>query len=391
MFSLPVAVGIAGIVVVNAVAVAQNVASDKPAGVSPLCVYVGTYTNTGSKGIYLLRLDPAAGRLKMEGIAAEVANPSFLALHPTGRYLYAVGEIADFQKQRSGAVSAFAIDRERVQLTPLNQQPSGGTGPCHLSVDPAGRNVLVANYGSGSVAVLPIREDGRLGPSSAQVQHEGSGPNQRRQDRPHAHSIHVDPAGRFAFAADLGADKLFIYRFDAREGKLSPADPPAVATVPGGGPRHFAMHPNGRLAFVNNELTSSVTAFGYDPEKGSFTRIVTRSTLPDDFQGENTTSEVQVHPSGRFLYVSNRGHDSIAIFSIDADTGRLEPLGHEPTQGKTPRNFGIEPAGRYLLAANQHSDSIVVFRIDAETGKLEPTGSKVEVPAPACIRFWTAP
>ena len=356
-------------------------------GAEALVVYVGTYTGPGSKGIYLLRMDLASGALTAPEVAAEVTHPTFLAVHPSRRFLYAVGEIRNFSGRKSGAVSAFAIVPESGALRLLNQQPSGGTGPCHLTVDSAGRNVLVANYGSGSVAVLPVGEDGQLAEPSSVIQHEGSGPNPKRQAGPHAHSINLDPAGRFAFAADLGLDKVLVYRFDPGKGNLAPHDPPAAAVAPGAGPRHFAFHPTGRFAYVINELASTVTAFAYDAERGALSQVQTVSTLPSGFDGSNSTAEVQVHPSGRFLYGSNRGHNSIAIFAIEPRTGRLTAVGHEPTQGDWPRNFGIDPTGTYLVVANRRSNNLVVLRIDPKTGQLKPTGIAAEVPAPVCVKF----
>jgi len=328
-----------------------------------------------------------SGELSTPVLAGETANPSFLAIHPSGEYLYAVGELGQFGGKRSGAVSAFRVDRQTGTLDLLNQQPSGGAGACHLVVDGTGKNVLVANYGGGSIAVLPIRDDGRLKEATAFVQHEGSSVNPRRQRGPHAHSINVDPANRFVFVADLGLDKVLVYRLDATKGTLAPNDPAWASVKPGAGPRHFAFHPSGRSAYVINELQSTVTAFAYDAQQGILSEQQTISTLPSGFTENNSTAEVQVHPSGKFLYGSNRGHDSIAVFSIDAATGRLTPVEHESTQGKTPRNFGIDPTGTFLLAANQNSHTIVVFRIDQVTGALTPTGRKVEVPSPVCVKM----
>jgi 6-phosphogluconolactonase len=351
-----------------------------------LRVYVGTYTDGESTGIYLLRLDLASGTLTEGGAVAETRNPSFLAIHPSQRFLYAVNEIGDYNGTKSGAVSAFAIDPQTGGLTLLNQESSRGSGPCHLSVDRAGKNVLVANYGGGSIAVLPIRPDGRLGPATAFVQHEGRSVTPR-QNAPYAHSIHVDPAGRFVFAADLGLDKILIYRYDAGQGTLAPHDPSAVAVAPGAGPRHFAFHPNGRVAYLINEIDSTVTAFRFDPATGALTPLHTLSTLPQGFEGHSSTAEIQVHPSGKFLYGSNRGHDSIALFAIDPDTGLLTAIGHPPTRGKTPRNFAIDPTGAYLLAANQESGTVVLFRIDPQTGHLTPTGEEAHVPKPVCVKM----
>jgi 6-phosphogluconolactonase len=329
----------------------------------------------------------ATGKLTPLGVTADVANPSFLAIHPTRRFLYAVNELYRLKRETTGAVSAFAIEPGAGDLTFLNQQPSGGAGPCHLVVDREGRHVLVANYGGGSVCVLPVGADGRLGAATAFVQHHGQSVHPKRQTAPHAHSINLDPANRFAFAADLGLDKVLVYRFDPAAGTLSANEPPHVSVAPGAGPRHFAFHPNGQYAYVINELDSTVAAFTYDAERAILAPQQTVSTLPKGFAGENYPAEVQVHPSGKFLYGSNRGHDSIAIFSVDPNTGQLRAVGHEPTQGKWPRHFGIDPTGAYLLAANQNSDNVVVFRIEPRTGALSPTGHTVKVPGPACVKI----
>ncbi|MBC8116472.1 MAG: lactonase family protein [Candidatus Saccharimonas sp.] len=351
-----------------------------------LRVYFGTYTGALSKGIYHSILDLASGQLSPPQLAAEIKSPSFVAIHPSRKFLYAVSEISDFQGKPLGGVSAFAIDAASGNLTLLNQQSSEGAGPCHLVVDAAGKNALVANYGGGSVAVLPIDSMGKLSAASASIQHTGSGVNKSRQEKPHAHSINLDAKNRFAFAADLGLDKVLIYRFDAAKGSLVANDPPAGVVAPGSGPRHFAFHPSGRFAFVNNEMTSSVTAFKYDAEKGSLTEVHTLSTLPNEVKG-NSTAETVVHPSGKFVYVSNRGHDSIAIFAFDESSGKLTAAGHCLTGGKTPRNFNVDPTGQFLLAANQGTNDVFSFRIDTATGQLTATGSKIEVGSPVCVRF----
>ena len=368
---------------------AAEAADRGPAATSPreLRVYIGTYTRGQSEGIYLSHLDLATGKLRAAELAAKVANPSFLAIHPGRPLLYAVGEMGNFQGKRAGAVSAFSVDPATGKLTLLNQQSSQGAGPCHLVVDPTGKNVLVANYGGGSIACLPIRRDGRLGEATSSIQHEGSSVDPRRQQGPHAHSMNLDAAGRFAFAADLGLDKILVYRLDAAKGKLAPNDPPWTRLAPGSGPRHFAFHPSGRYAYVINELSSTVTAFRYGAGRGVLGSLQTISTLPEGFDGRSTTAELQVHPSGRFLYGSNRGHDSIACYAIDGATGRLTCVGHESTQGKTPRNFRLDPTGSYLLAANQGTDNIVIFRIDTETGKLRPTGQSIAVSTPVCVKM----
>ena len=353
-----------------------------------LLVYVGTYTapKTESRGIYLFRLDLQAGHLAPSGLAGEAANPSFLAVHPSRKFLYSVGEMAEFRGAKTGAVSAFAIDQSSGKLSLLNQQPSGGTGPCHLVVDASGKNVLVANYSGGSIEVLPIGAEGRLGEPTTVIQHRDpdGGPAPRRS---HAHSINLDAGQQYAFVADLGLDRVFQYRFDPKAGTLVPNESAAVKLADKAGPRHFAWHPSGRFAFVINELNSTVTAFSYDARQGTLREIQTLSTLPQGFKGKSDCAEVQVHPAGKFLYGSNRGHDSIAIFAIDQQTGQLKPVSHEPTGGKTPRNFAIDPTGQYLLAANQDSNTIVVFRLDSQTGLLQATGEKVDVPAPVCVKF----
>jgi 6-phosphogluconolactonase len=350
-------------------------------------VYFGTYTARGSKGIYLGRLDLASGKLAVEGLAAETLNPSFLALHPTRPLLYAVGELGGPSGKTERGLSAFAIDVKTGKLTLINQQSSWGSGPCHLTVDRSGRCVLVANYGSGSVACLPIRDDGRLGEATSFHQHRGSSVNRERQEGPHAHSVNLSADNRFAFVADLGLDKILIYRFDAAAGRLTPNDPPFVASSPGAGPRHFAFHPNGRWAYVIEEISSTITALGYSPERGTLRPLQTVSTLPEGFSGSNTTAEVQVHPSGKFVYGSNRGHDSIAAFAVDLESGKLRPIGHASTRGKTPRNFAIDPTGTWLLAANQDTDNVAVLRIDPKTGMPRAVGQPASVPMPVCVKF----
>jgi 6-phosphogluconolactonase len=376
---------VAGLFLVN------GASADAPRPSDTMIVYFGTYTGGESKGIYIYRMDAATGSLTPAGVGEGVVNPSFLALHPGGRFLYAACEAGNFGGRKTGAVAAFSLDPKSGALTLLNQESSEGTSPCHVAVDRSGKNLLVANYSSGTAAVLPIREDGRLGPASSVVKHSGSGPDRRRQEGPHAHSINLDPANRFAFVADLGLDKVMIYRFDPARGTLVPNDPPSASTAPGAGPRHFSFHPNGRYAYVINELNSTVTAFAFDAEKGALREIHSVPTLPGDFKGTSTTAEVQVTPDGKFLYGSNRGHDSLAVFAVDAETGKLSPAGFHSTQGKTPRNFGIDPSGRWLLAANQGSGSVAVFRIDAKTGKLDPAGTPIQVPKPVCVKFLPAP
>jgi 6-phosphogluconolactonase len=353
----------------------------------PMHVYFGTYTGNASKGIYSSEFDPAAGRLSAPQLAAEVASPAFLALHPNRRFLYAVNEVGTFNGQPGGAVSAFAIQPETGNLTLLNQESTRGGGPCHLVVDPSGKALLVANYGGGSIAALPIRASGELDPVQAFVQHTGSSVNARRQTAPHAHGIYLDAANKFAFVPDLGMDQILVYRWNPETVVLDPHDPPAARLAPGAGPRHFAFHPTGRFAYVINELLNTVTAFTYSPTEGVLREIHTITTLPEGFTDPSSTAELVVHPSGRFLYGSNRGHHSIAIYAIDPANGRLTLAGHEPTQGRTPRNFAIDPTGNWILAANQDSNNVVVFRVDLQTGLLQATNHSIEIPTPVCVLF----
>ena len=352
-----------------------------------LWVYFGTYTGPKSQGIYVSRFDSESGALSEPILAATTPNPSFLALHPSGNYLYAANEVGEYRGQKSGSVTAFAVDSATGKLGSLNEQPSHGAAPCHLVVDKTGRWVLLANYMGGNVASLPIGEDGTLKTENhSVVQHLGWSVNPQRQEGPHAHSINLDAANRIAVAADLGIDKLMVYRFDAGKGTLEPNASPAVRLARGSGPRHFAFAPNQRHAFVINEMLSTLTSFRYHARAGEFEEIQTVRTLPPGSDAWNSTAHVEVHPSGKFVYGSNRGHDSIAVFSVSR-RGQMTLVEHEATQGKTPRNFGIDPSGRWLLAANQGTDSVVVFRIDPKTGALEPTGATVGVGAPVCVKF----
>jgi 6-phosphogluconolactonase len=349
-----------------------------------LPVYFGTYTGpeNSSKGIYRSVLDLDTGKLSAPVLAAEAKNPSFLEIHPNGKFLYAVSEDGG-----AGTVSAYAIDTDKGDLKFLNERPSGGAGPCHVTIDHAGKNLLVANYGSGSASVIPIKPDGRLGELTGFAQHHGSSVNPERQKEPHAHSVNVSPDDRFAFIADLGIDKIMIYRLDIEKGTIVANSPPFAKVKPGAGPRHFCFHPNGKYAYVINELDCTVTAFAYESASGTLTEIQTITTLPNGFDGSNTCAEVRVHPSGKFLYGSNRGHDSIVVYRIDQADGKLALVEHEKTDIKTPRNFNIEPTGKFCLVANQGSDSVVVFRIGQETGALEPTGHKISIARPVCVRF----
>lgn len=355
-----------------------------------LLVYIGTYTSGKSKseGIYIYKFNAESGALSPYKIVKNVVEPSFLAIDKNKKYLYAVNETVEYEGKKSGAVSSFAIDRKTGDLNFLNKQPSLGGAPCHVSVSENGKFVLVANYVGGNVSVFPVEKNGNLGSSIDLKQHTGSGLNRERQEAAHAHSIILDRANRFALANDLGIDKIMIYRFDDETGKLTPN--PAQAfyqTKPGAGPRHFKFHPNGKLAFVINELDMTISGLAYDAKQGTLKEIQTVSTLPADFSGANSCADIHVSPNGAFLYGSNRGHDSIVVYKIDENAGKLEYVEHVSTGGKTPRNFAIAPNGRFLIAANQNSDSIVVFRIDEKTGKLTATGNKATVPSPVCLKM----
>jgi 6-phosphogluconolactonase len=356
-------------------------------------VYVGTYTGEKSQGIYVYRFrtqgraEASGVTLEPLGLAVEVANPSFLELDAKRRLLFAVNEVQDVNGYRGGAVSAFKIEPEG-ELTLINYQSTKGAGPCHLALDRTGRFVLAANYGGGSVVVVPVGEDGKLGQASDFVQHEGKSVNPDRQEGPHAHHVALDPSNRFALVCDLGLDQVLVYRFDAERGKLAPNDPPHAKLKPGAGPRHLAFHPQGKFVYVINELDSTITAFAFDSERGALSELDTVSTLAPSFEGENTTAEIAVHPSGKFLYGSNRGADNVAIYTIDSDTGKLAYVGEQSTGGQTPRHFELDGQGEHLIMANQSSDTMRVCRVDGDSGRLEPIGGLVECPTPVCGKFF---
>lgn len=345
-------------------------------------VYVGTYTNRGGRGIYSLKMDRTTGALTRLEVAAEAGDPAFVRPSPDGTRLYVA---ATAEGASPGEMLAFSVDRRSGALTPVGST-APSEGACHLTVDGAGKVVLAANYTSGSVAVFPVLGDGSLGESTQTLRHHGSSVNAERQEAPHPHSINLDPTDRFAYSPDLGADKIYIYSLDSAAATLRLAQTPWVrASAPGSGPRHFAFHPGGEFAYVINELASTITAYDLDHATGALSEIETVSTLPDGFGETNYTADLHVLPSGRFIYGSNRGHDSIAIFATNGSTGRLSFVGHQPTQGKTPRGFGISPGGEFLIAANEDSDTLVVFRIDQSTGELSPTGDVANVPEPTCV------
>ena len=344
-------------------------------------MYVGTYTGQGSDGIYAWRFDSNTGALRALGLMAKSENPSFLAISPDRKFLYAANET------NAGAVTAFSIDAVSGALTELNRVSARGDGTCYVTVDHTGRVALAANYGSGSLASFHIDQAGRLSEAVSYIQHTGTGADRERQGSPHAHSINLSPDNRFAISADLGTDELNVYRVDGSSGSLTPNDPPAIKMKPGDGPRHFTFHPNGKFAYAINELHSTVTALAWDKSRGALTSIESVSTLPADYKGESTTAEVQVHPSGKWLYGSNRGHDSIAVFRVDRKTGKLKLIQNAPTDGSQPRNFRIDPSGKWLMAANHRGNNMRLFRINSRTGELTAQGETINLNSPVCIKF----
>ncbi len=365
----------------------------------PKLVFVGTYTEgilhgTGEivggkgKGIYAFDLDAEGGDLRPLGVTEHARNASYLAFDPARKLLFCVNEFKEFEGEAGGAVSAYRIDPATGALTFVNQKASHGTDPCHLAVDATGRNLLVANYSSGSVAVLPIDGEGALKDASCVIQHEGSSVNPNRQAGPHSHGVTITPDNRFVLVPELGLDKVMIYALDTNLGRLTlnPAQP-FVSAAPGAGPRQVVFHPNGRFAYVINELDSTMCVYAYDAAKGGLTALQSLSTLPEGYTGDNSCAEVQVAPSGRFLYGSNRGHDSIVIYAIDAAKGTLTLVGHESTRGHIPRNFCISPDGGLIAVVNQDTDDLYMFRVDPSSGKLTPVGHRVEVGTPVCVKF----
>jgi 6-phosphogluconolactonase len=350
-------------------------------------VFFGTHSQGTGRGLSVAHFDSATGALGAPRLVVEAAAPSFFVIQADGRHLYTCNSVETFDGQAGGAVSAYAVDRATGALTLLNSALTGGGEPAHLSLDATGRSLFVANYNGGSVAAFAILPDGRLGARTALIQHEGKSVNPDRQTKPHAHCIKPDPSNRFVLAADLGVDKVFVYRFNPADSSLRANDPPFASLPAGSGPRHLTFHPNGRLAYVVNELASTVTAFTWDATRGSLTELQTVSTLPDGFRGASTGAEIEVHPSGRFLYTTNRGHDSVAVFAIDAATGRLTPIEHVSTRGRTPRNFAFDPEGRWLIATNHGSDNAAVFSVDPTTGRLTPVGEPLPIQNPFCVRF----
>lgn len=382
-----------GTLVIGLGVVGSASAAEKPAApAKEYFVYFGTYTRTASKGIYRAKLDVATGRLSPAELAAEAKDPSFLAVHPNGNYVYAIEESSDPAKTPGRGVRAYAIDARTGALTFLNEQSPGAPGPCHLTVDRTGKSVLVANYSGGSVAALPVGADGKLGVAASVVKHTGSSVHPTRQKQPHAHAIDVSPDNRFALSPDLGIDQVRIYRLDPAKATLTPNSPASVALPPGSGPRHLAFHPNGRFVYVINELVCTMTVFSYDAARGELKDVQSVSTLPpgEVVKAGFSTAEVIAHPSGKFLFGSNRGHDSIVVYGVDANSGRLTYVENQSTQGKTPRHFAVDPSGAWLLAENQGSDTVAVFRIDPQSGKLTATGQSLAVPSPVSAVFVAA-
>ncbi len=361
-----------------------SIASEKP---DFYRFYIGTYTGNKSKGIYSGKLYRAEDKIELTGLAAETVNPSFLTLHPNGKFLYAVNETSKMDGKNEGGVTAFEINPEDGKLKELNRKPSGGTAPCHLAIDKTGTFLVIANYGSGTVACYKLNENGTIGEKTAQIQHTGSGANPSRQSSPHAHWAGFSRDNKFAFVCDLGIDKVMIYQFNDQTGELKPNNPEYLKLPDGSGPRHLAFHPDGKRAFVINELNSTISMLSYNPDTGAFALSGNIKTLPQDFTGKNTTAEIDIHPNGKFLYGSNRGHDSIACFEIAPEKPILKLVDIILSGGKMPRNFAITPDGKYLISANQSTDNLVLFRINQDTGKLTPAGIQVEVGSPVCIIF----
>jgi 6-phosphogluconolactonase len=350
-------------------------------------VYAGTYTRGESKGIYSFILDTAAATLTPEGLAAETENPSFLAIHPSGNYIYACNELNKFNGQDSGALTAFQVNSATGKLEKLNAVAAGGTSTCHANVSRNGRFVVLANYGTGSCAAFAIGADGRLGERTAYHQHSGSSVDKGRQQGPHAHSVNLDKQNKHVIVADLGLDEVKVYKFNSSTGTMVPNDPPAAKVKPGSGPRHFTFHPSGKYAYVINEMACTVTGFRWDARKGTLAEIETVTTLPVPVQKGFSTAEVVAHPNGRFLYGSNRGHNTIAVFQVNAADGKLTKVENKPTLGEIPRNFAIDPTGQFLIAANQNTGTLVLFRIHPSSGALEQAGGPVKAPWAVCVRY----
>lgn len=349
-------------------------------------LYVGTFSERGSQGIYVLQFDRTTGKLTELQTVSGKESPSFLEVHPNGKYLYAVYREGMTKEDKNGTVIAYSIDQATGKLTKINEQSSEGSGPCHVSLDSKGRFAYVSNYGGGNLAVYPVNKDGSLDKPSDVVQHEGGSVNQNRQTAPHMHSIIPTRNGKFIYASDLGIDKIMIYKVNHKTGKLSAAQSPFIESTPGSGPRHFALHPGGNLAFSAEELSSTIASFKVNKSTGALKQVARVNMLPDDFNGNNSAADIHVSPDGKFVYASNRGHDSLVIYAIDPDSGKLTFAGHEGTRGEHPRNFCIDNKGAYIFVANRDNDNVVVFKRDTASGKLTYTGEEASIPAAVCIQ-----
>ncbi|HNZ49014.1 MAG TPA: lactonase family protein [Candidatus Hydrogenedentes bacterium] len=350
-------------------------------------IYIGTYTHGESRGIYHLTMNRETGEMGLPSLAAETENPSFLALHPDGTVLYSVGNAADGENGTKGYINAFSIDRKTGKLDFINRQEVRGTEPCHVAVSRGGNYAVTANYGNGSVTCFPLEPDGKVTALCDYRMHSGSGINPSRQEAPHAHSVTFNALGNRLYVADLGIDRVLVYRFDAQRGLIDSEEEASLAVDAGSGPRHFAFHPQKTVAYIVNELANTVTVCQYNASSGKLSFLQTVPTLPPDFKGESTTAEIRVHPSGRFVYASNRGHDSIAVFSVDPISGKLAPSGFAFTKGKNPRHFSLSPDGRFCIVGNALSDTLCLFTVNGSTGALEATEQEVAVPYPVCILF----
>ncbi len=350
-------------------------------------IWIGTYTTRGSEGIYSLSMNPQTGELSAPALAAKADNPSFLALHPTRKFLYAVNETGRFEGRPVGAVVAFSVDAQAGKLAEMNREGTGGAAPCHLNVDPSGKCLVVANYTDGNAAAFPIAADGRLEKMSQLVKHEGHGANASRQKSPHAHGVTFSPAGDIVFVPDLGIDKIMAYKLDVAKGSLSPVGSATASVEPGSGPRHIVFNTAGTFAYSINEILATVSQFSWDAARSSLKLVRSVPSLLGNFPGQNTAAEIAIHPNGKFLYSSNRGHDSIAVFTLDEKSGSPKLIQNFPSGGRAPRNFAIDPSGIFLLAAHQDTDNIVVLKIDSDTGKLSDTHFGAKIPAPVCVLF----
>jgi 6-phosphogluconolactonase len=357
--------------------------------VSAQIMYVWTYTNPQSKakGIYAYRFDAKTGKLADMGLMAETPSPSFLALHPNGRFLYAINEVNTFQGKKAGSATSYAVDRTSGKLTQLNQVSTGGPGPCHLIVDATGKTLLVANYAGGSFASFPIMADGKLGEAASLVQDTGSSIDKARQGEPHGHSVNLPKSNKFMLGADLGTDKVMIFKLDAANGKIIANDPPSASVKPGSGPRHLVIAPDQKHVYVVNEMGSSVSTMDFDSNTGAMKEVDVVSTLPADFKGQSACAEIAIDAAGKFVYASNRGHDSIAVFAVDPKTARLKLIQNESSGGRTPRAFVLDPSGNWVVAGNQDTNNIAVLKVDKGTGKLTATGGKYDLGAPVTFVF----